>query len=361
MPRLWQVTIRPPPQGEAAAARLLERVFGESPAVYRDEETGAIAVSVYPDRLPMPPGALRAKLEEALGRSRRRARLEVSASLGKGESGGGPPHSKTLTRVPMPSEKREASWSAPVLWSFARGDDFNRTLHRMDLGKTRVTIKPLRRENWAESWKRHFHPIEIGPRLRIRPGWSRRRVRPGQRVIVLDPGVSCGTGQHPTTLFCLRQIARCRRAGTRQALLDIGTGSGILAIAAAKLGYAPVVALECDPEAIRASRGNFRRNKVRARLWAEDLTRLPLVPARRYDVVCANLTCDLLAGQGEKIRNLVKPGGKLVVAGLWRREFEKIRKNLQQLNLTLVKCDGNDDWKSGLFALLQPVPHWRSN
>jgi ribosomal protein L11 methyltransferase len=219
------------------------------------------------------------------------------------------------------------------------------------MGRGRLTIKPLRRENWAQSWKRHFRPIEIGKSLLIKPSWSRRRARAGQRVIILDPGLSFGTGHHATTLFCLQQLARGRRQGARQSLLDIGCGSGILAIAAAKLGYSPVEAFDCDPEAIRVSLQNIKRNRVRVRLRRADLRRMPLVSRRRYDVVCANLTGDLLVGEAEKIRNRLKPGGKLVVAGILRREFPGVRKKLQRVNLTLRETGVSREWKSGQFAL----------
>jgi ribosomal protein L11 methyltransferase len=297
-PRLWQVSIRTTSEGEEAVAGLLERTFGLTPSVYRSEKTGEVIVTVYAEGLPGPRRALRAKLEEALAHIRR--------------------------------------------W-------------RLDLGKGRLSINPLRRENWAESWKRHFQPIEIGNRLLIKPGWSRRRARPGQRVILLDPGLSFGTGHHPTTLFCLRQLARFRRRNTRQAFLDIGSGSGILAIAAAKLGYSPVAAFDNDPEAIRAARHNIRRNKVRVALRRADLTRLPLVSRKRYDVICANLVCELLMSEGEKIRNLLKPGGKLITAGVLRREFPGLQKKLHGCNLTLEKKGVDRDWKSGQFALLQSM------
>jgi ribosomal protein L11 methyltransferase len=221
----------------------------------------------------------------------------------------------------------------------------------LDLGQARLTIKPLRRENWAHSWRHHFRPLEIGNRLLIKPSWSRRRARPGQRVIVLDPGLSFGTGHHPTTLFCLQQLVRGRRQGARQSLLDIGCGSGILAIAAAKLGYSPVEAFDCDPEAVRVSLQNIKRNRVRLQLRQADLARMPLVSRRRYDVVCANLTGDLLVGEAEKIRNRLKPWGQLLVAGILRREFARVRKNLRRINLTLRHRGVEKEWKSGQFAL----------
>ncbi|HKQ36985.1 MAG TPA: 50S ribosomal protein L11 methyltransferase, partial [Verrucomicrobiae bacterium] len=86
----------------------------------------------------------------------------------------------------------------------------------------RFTVRKLRPQNWAESWKRHFKPIEIGAKLLIKPSWSRRKAKAGQRVIVLDPGLSFGTGQHPTTRFCLAEIVAARDERRAQSFLDVG-------------------------------------------------------------------------------------------------------------------------------------------
>ena len=120
----------------------------------------------------------------------------------------------------------------------------------------------IRHEDWAESWKRHFKPIEIGRRLLIKPSWSRRRPKPHQQVVVLDPGLSFGTGQHPTTAFCLAEVARLVKNAPARSFLDIGTGSGILAIAAARLNYQPIWAFDFDPEAVRMARANAQTNQV---------------------------------------------------------------------------------------------------
>jgi ribosomal protein L11 methyltransferase len=116
--------------------------------------------------------------------------------------------------------------------------------------------------------------------------------------------LSFGTGHHPTTAFCLEQIARLRNAGRRQSLLDMGSGSGILGIAAAKLGYAPVVAFDFDPDAVRVSKENAGLNQVNVRVSRADLTRLPRRSGQRFEVVCANLIHDLLIQECAKI---VKP------------------------------------------------------
>jgi ribosomal protein L11 methyltransferase len=227
----------------------------------------------------------------------------------------------------------------------------SRALRRLFPGRSGILIKKLRRENWAESWKRHFKPVEIGRALLIKPGWSRRRARPGQRVVRLDPGLSFGTGHHATTSFCLEQLAACRRPGAGQSFLDIGTGSGILAIAAAKLGYSPVRAFDFDPEAIRVSRANARGNRVldRVRPRRLDLTRLPARSRRRWDVICANLTADLLASQAKKIRARLKPGGQLIVAGILRTEFCQIRDKFETIGLTLAENGVKEEWHSGRF------------
>ena len=113
----------------------------------------------------------------------------------------------------------------------------------LNIGSGKVSARRVRREDWAESWKRHFKPIRVGGVLLLKPSWGKLRARPGQKTVVLDPGLSFGTGQHPTTRFCLEQIVAARNRDSSQSLLDIGTGSGILAIAAVKLGYCPVEAL----------------------------------------------------------------------------------------------------------------------
>jgi ribosomal protein L11 methyltransferase len=296
---MWQVSILTGAEGEEAVAQLLERTFRQPPSVFRNEKTAAIVVTSYPKRLPGPRRVLLLALQEGLGQLRQ---------------------------------------------------------FGLDPRPARIKILPLPRRNWVQSWKRHFRPIEIQGHLLIKPSWSRRRARPGQRIVILDPGLSFGTGHHPTTSFCLQQLARCRQPGTAQSFLDIGTGSGILSIAAAKLGYDPVVAFDCDPAAVRVSRQNIKRNKVRVRLGRGDLARLPRLARRRFDVVCANLICDLLLAQAEGIRQLLNPGGQLIVAGILGREFQKVRQKFHEINLTFDRSAVDKEWKSGRFALLHAGP-----
>ncbi len=218
-------------------------------------------------------------------------------------------------------------------------------------GACRCRLRQLRSADWAESWKRHFKPLSFGRRLLVKPSWSRRRGREGQAVVELDPGLSFGTGQHPTTGFCLEELVRRRATGKRQALLDAGTGSGILAIAAARLGYKPVDAFDFDPEAVRVARRNARRNRAAVGFRRLDVTRLPLQPSRRYAVVCANLTSDLLRKERDRLVNRVAPGGFLVLAGILRNEFGSVRRAYSAAGLRLVAARSQGEWRSGCFTL----------
>ena len=222
----------------------------------------------------------------------------------------------------------------------------------LDTGAARIEMARVRREDWAESWKRHFHPLEIGKTLLVKPSWSKKRPAKNQAVVILDPGLSFGTGQHPTTSFCLGQIARCLNSGTTQSFLDIGTGSGILAIAAAKLGYAPVHAFDFDPESVRVARENARKNHVtgRIKLTRGYVTRLPLKPARQYDLVCANLIANLLIAERRRIVRRLKPGGTLVLAGVLAAEFAEVERAFADFGLGLRASRVEKEWRSGSFC-----------
>jgi|SRR5437870_6416574 len=222
----------------------------------------------------------------------------------------------------------------------------------LNIGPARIMIEKVRREDWAESWRKHFRPLEIGGALLITPSWSHRCPRPGQAVVVMDPGLSFGTGQHPTTAFCLEEIVACRQIVRRQSFLDIGTGSGILAIAAAKLGYQPVRAFDFDAAAVRVAKANARRNRVtkRIRIFRQDLVRWPLRPDAKFDVICANLTEDLLVEQSRRILNRLQPRGTLILAGILKTQFARVQRTYAAAGLKLIATRPEKEWQSGAFA-----------
>lgn len=224
----------------------------------------------------------------------------------------------------------------------------------LDIGAATVEIVRVKREDWAESWKKHFHPIEIGHALLVKPSWIKQRPRKNQAVLILDPGLSFGTGQHPTTSFCLSEIVRVAQgATTAKSLLDIGTGSGILAMAAAKLSYQPVHAYDFDPESVRVAKANAQINGLTAKLKLTrgDVTKLK--PTRQYDLVCANLISNLLIAERKKIVAQVKPGGLLVLAGILAVEFSDVQRAFEKLGLKLVASKVENEWCSGSFSFVR--------
>jgi len=223
--------------------------------------------------------------------------------------------------------------------------------HGVGIGKVSISIRKIRAQDWKESWKRHFKTIEINERLLVIPPWSRRKAKANQATVVLDPGMSFGTGNHPTTLFCLKQIASfnpCEKPGS---CLDIGTGSGILAIAAAKLGFAPVDAFDNDEEAVRSSIENANRNEVSdlINLFQGSLESLSTKPKKKYSVVCANLTHDLLKAHAKRIEAQIESGGLLCLAGILIEQFDAVRTCFESMGLQFVTDESLNEWKSGAF------------
>jgi ribosomal protein L11 methyltransferase len=292
---LWRVSVTTLPEADEAVAELLQNDFGQPAVCDHHLESGVTLVSVYLEEKPDWNAARQRSLAAGLARIR-----ECALNVGAGT----------------------------------------------------VQLERVRREDWAESWKKHFPPMEIGTRLLIRPSWSRRRARKGQAVVVLDPGLSFGTGQHPTTGFCLKELVTKRKAAEAQSFLDIGTGSGILAIAAAKLGYRPVVGFDFDPEAVRIARLNARRNRVadRIQFFDRDVTKLPRRSAEQYSVVCANLIANLLLQERDRILARVAPNGLLVVAGILDVEFLKVRSAYEAAGCRLVADRAEREWHSGSFV-----------
>jgi ribosomal protein L11 methyltransferase len=302
---LWRVSVVTTPEAEDAVSELLGTVLGQPVSSYFNLETGVSTVTVYCRRKFMDLGAPAVS---------RRAPAHVRREILDG-----------LERI---------------------------TNCGLKIGSGRVTIAKMRREDWAESWKRHFKPIEIGDALLVKPSWSKKTPRKNQAVVVLDPGLSFGTGQHPTTAFCLREVTRHRKIGARRSFLDIGTGSGILAIAAAKLGYSPVYAFDFDPEAVRVARANARANGVhkKLRIARRDVTKLPIHPARQYDLICANLISTLLIAERRRMVAQLNRGGTLVLAGILKSEFSQMRKIYAELGLKLAARRIENEWCSGSFC-----------
>ena len=222
----------------------------------------------------------------------------------------------------------------------------------IDVAPARIQVKKVPARDWSESWKRHFKPLDLGPRLLVKPTWSRRAPKKSQALVVLDPGLSFGTGQHATTRFCLEQLVALRDPQSAQSMLDVGTGSGILAIAAVKLGYQPVSAFDFDPDCVRVANENTELNGVAEilKVTQDDITQVPKKPKQRYSVVCANLIYDLLIAERDRLLARVAPGGSLVLAGILETQFNLVLKAFEQVGWQMLASKVDKEWRSGTFS-----------
>ena len=219
-----------------------------------------------------------------------------------------------------------------------------------DVGEGVWEITPVKREDWSQSWKRHFHPIEVSNRLLVKPEWEDVKAKSGQIVVTLNPGLSFGTGHHPTTLFCLKQLAEHAPNNEQRSFLDAGSGSGILAISAAKLGFSQVVAWDFDPQAVRVARENAKQNNLDGELSfdVKDLTQMT-TGGQKFDVICANLIYDLLIDESEKLISWTASDGCLILAGILKEQFSLVRDTFCRAGMKMIDNEVCGEWCSGVF------------
>jgi ribosomal protein L11 methyltransferase len=198
--------------------------------------------------------------------------------------------------------------------------------------------------DWAEAWKAHFPVLRVGRRLVVRPTWRRHRRTPDDVVLALDPGMAFGTGLHPTTRLCLAAIEaladRGALGGAR--VLDVGCGSGILAIAALRLGAARALGLDTDPIAVGATVANARRNGLARRIKARSGSLPSGEPV--HDVVLANLIAGVLVPLAPALRDELRPGGTLLASGIFVDREAEVRAAFEAVALDVRGRSVEREW-----------------
>ena len=184
-----------------------------------------------------------------------------------------------------------------------------------------LATQPVPEVDWDALWRRHHRPVAVGRRLLVAPPWDVPRA-PGREVLVIEPGMAFGTGQHATTRGCLEAIESAVEAGGVRSALDVGTGSGVLAIALARLGVERVVALDVDPAVVPLARANLALNgAARVALLAGPLAAL----RGRFDLVVANLLAEAIVAEAGALAGAVAPRGRLVLSGLLAEQLPAVR------------------------------------
>ena len=201
----------------------------------------------------------------------------------------------------------------------------------------------VREEDWANAWKQHFVPFPVGRRFLICPAWQSARVGPEQLLVLMDPGMAFGTGLHPTTRMCLEAMEQINFEGAK--VLDLGTGSGILAIAAILLGASRVLALDADEIAVKSARRNSTANGVGERVAVRRGSLPDLHPTETWDVVLVNILAPVIlqmldGGLGQRLR----PGGQMILSGIIDNQVPEVQAAMERAGLVRVGQRQIKDW-----------------
>ena len=215
-------------------------------------------------------------------------------------------------------------------------------------GRERLSLHEVREEDWAEAWKRFYRPIRVSDHLIVVPAWEEYEPDPGELVIELDPGMAFGTGHHPTTFHCLKALVQRVKPG--DLIIDIGTGSGVLAIAAAKLGASRVLAIDVDPLAVKIAEENIRKNQVEDRIQLVTGDLLVATPgvggASEYDLIVANLIADTIKRLAPQAFERIKPGGYLIGAGIIRDRLDEVLSVLKENGFLVEEINETGEWST---------------
>ena len=218
---------------------------------------------------------------------------------------------------------------------------------RDDCGSLLMTMDDLQDADWENNWKQYYKPMEIGQRLLVIPQWEEADC--GNRVpLILDPGLTFGTGSHATTQLCLTALEKAVRGGEK--VLDLGCGSGILSIAALKLGAASAVAVDIDDKCLNVAYENAALNGIGKDTYTVKVGDVLGDEAIRaelgcgYDIVLANIVADVIIGLAPMVRSLLAPGGLFLCSGIIDDRAEEVAAHLREAGLEIAETRSADGW-----------------
>ncbi|ANU25570.1 50S ribosomal protein L11 methyltransferase [Planococcus versutus] len=212
----------------------------------------------------------------------------------------------------------------------------------IDLGKNKVSINEVDEEDWATSWKKYYHPVKISQRFTIVPTWETYHpVSSDELIIELDPGMAFGTGTHPTTVMSLQALEKMVKPQDR--VIDIGTGSGVLAIGAALLSAKKVYALDLDEVAVESAKSNIELNKVQDIVTVEEGNLTDKV-SEAGDVVVANILAEVIVSFTDDAFKIVKPGGWYITSGIIESKKNDVKAALEASGFIIEDVMMMEDW-----------------
>ena len=218
----------------------------------------------------------------------------------------------------------------------------NLLLYDIDIGKNKITISEVNEEEWATAWKKYYNPVKISEKFTIVPTWEvYEPVSSDELIIELDPGMAFGTGTHPTTVMCIQALEKYVKPGDK--VIDVGTGSGILSIAAAMLGAKSVRALDLDPVAVDSARLNVKLNKVQHIVTVSQNNLLDHID-ERANIIVANILAEIILRFVDDAYRLLEKDGYFITSGIIQAKKQEVKDGLTAAGFIIEETLVMEDW-----------------
>ncbi|MDY7221874.1 50S ribosomal protein L11 methyltransferase [Halalkalibacterium halodurans] len=214
-------------------------------------------------------------------------------------------------------------------------------LYDIDLGHNKIQLVEVLEEEWATAWKKYYKPVKVSNTITIVPTWEEYEAHEDEMIIELDPGMAFGTGTHPTTVLCIQALENVIQGG--ESVIDVGTGSGVLSIAAAKLGANEVLGLDLDEVAVKSAQMNVKLNKVHGQVMVWQNHLLEGITGTR-DVIVANILAEVIIRFVADAKAVLKPGGTFIVSGIIKRKKTDVKDALVTNGFQIEETVELEDW-----------------
>lgn len=218
----------------------------------------------------------------------------------------------------------------------------NLILYQIDIGRNTVTLHEVKEEEWATAWKKYYHPVKISEKFTIVPTWEEYQPCSSDELIIeLDPGMAFGTGTHPTTVMSIQALERTVKKD--DTVIDVGTGSGVLSIAAAMLGAKNIKALDLDEVAVESARMNIKLNSVDDVVTVSQNNLLNGIETKA-DIIVANILAEVIMRFTEDAAKLVKKGGYFITSGIIQQKKQEVKDAILSAGFVMVESIQMEDW-----------------
>lgn len=235
----------------------------------------------------------------------------------------------------------DASFAERMQALSAHLGEIKRTVPDLDLGTLAIDTLNVKDEDWSEVWKQFYKPFRAGRTLVVKPTWEPYEKQPGDRIIEIDPGMAFGSGTHETTGMCLELLEEAMQGGER--VIDVGTGSGILAIGAAMLGAKDVLAIDIDPMAVKVAKENVEHNGPGSAITTLEGNLLEKVDAQ-CDLCVANIIADVICFFAAPLNDHIVPGGLFICSGIIKEREQDVADALTAADYTILKICRKGEW-----------------